>query len=62
MTSKEFFKDIGGLQCNSKTSNRMLSYTDNHYEISMCDLVDGNLEVVLIPCKVRLVIDSKISR
>ena len=44
---KRFFEKIGGLQCNSKTSNRMLSYTDTRYEISMCDLVDGKIEVVL---------------
>jgi hypothetical protein len=48
---EHFFEDIGGLQCNSRTSNRMLSYTDNRYEISMCDLVDGSLEVVLVPGK-----------
>jgi hypothetical protein len=29
----------------------MLSYTDTRYEISMCDLVDGKIEVVLIPGK-----------
>jgi len=46
-----FFEKIGGLQCNSETSNRVISYTDKRYEISMCDLVDGNLEVVLIPGK-----------
>lgn len=48
---ERFFEDIGGLQCSSRTSNRMLSYTDNRYEISMCDLVDGSLEVVLVPGK-----------
>jgi hypothetical protein len=48
---QRFFENIGGLQCTGKTSNRMISYTDKRYEISMCDLVDGNLEVVLIPGK-----------
>jgi hypothetical protein len=47
----QFFENIGGLQCKSKTANRLLSYTDNRYEISMCDLVDRNLEVVFIPGK-----------
>jgi hypothetical protein len=39
----------GGLHCDAPTSNRMLSFTDNSYDISMCDLVDGNLELVLEP-------------
>lgn len=46
---KRFWESSGGLLCNSKTSRRQLSYTDNRYEISMCDLVDGDLEVVLVP-------------
>ena len=49
----------GSLQCNSRTSNRMLSYTDNRYELSMCDLVDGNLEFVLEPDKNLLYIRQR---
>jgi hypothetical protein len=41
--------DSAGLHCNRPTSNRVLSFTDNSYEISMCDLVDGNFELVLEP-------------
>jgi hypothetical protein len=46
---RRFFDGLGGLACKTKNSNRMLSYTDNRYEMSMCDLVDGHLEVVLTP-------------
>jgi hypothetical protein len=53
---RRFFEKIGGLQCNGKESNRMLSYTDTRYEISMCDLVDGKIEVVLIPGENKLYI------
>ena len=53
---RRFFENIGGLQCNGKESNRMLSYTDTRYEISMCDLVDGKIEVVLIPGENKLYI------
>jgi hypothetical protein len=49
----------GSLHCNSRTSNRMLSYTDNRYELSMCDLVDGNLEFVLEPDKNLLYIRQR---
>lgn len=45
----EFMRSGGGLHCDAPTSNRMLSFTDNSYDISMCDLVDGNLELVLEP-------------
>jgi hypothetical protein len=44
-----FMLDTEGLHCNRPTSNRVLSFTDNSYEISMCDLVDGNFELVLEP-------------
>lgn len=46
---KRFWESSGGLLCNSKTSRRQLSYADTRYEISMCDLVDSDLEVVLVP-------------
>ena len=46
---ERFLQSINGQLCTSATANRMLSYTDNRYEISMCDMVDGELEVVFIP-------------
>ena len=46
---QSFVDGIGGLPCKNTISNRILSYTHNRYEMSMCDLVDGNLEVVLKP-------------
>lgn len=44
-----FLLDKASLRCNRPTANRVLSFTHNSYEISMCDLVDGNLEIVLQP-------------
>lgn len=44
-----FMRSSNGLYCDKPTSNRMLSFTDNSYDISMCDLVDGNFEFVLEP-------------
>jgi hypothetical protein len=44
-----FMQNTGRLICSQSTSNRMLSFSDNRYEISMCDLVDENFEFVLTP-------------
>ena len=46
---KGISKTLSGLTCSSATSNRQLNIADTTYEMSLCDLVDTNLEFVYRP-------------
>ena len=43
---KSFAGDNLNMSCESPYANRQLTFNDHRYEISLCDLVDGNLEFV----------------
>ena len=43
---KTFQNDNLNMSCTSPNANRQLTFNDNRYEISLCDLTDGNLEFI----------------
>lgn len=48
---EHFLKDSSNLSlsCTSSDSNRKLDYSDKQYDVSLCDLIDLNIEFALVP-------------